>query len=161
MTITPQFSLKQNDTSIIISIHVPHIRISIPSLTSNNNYDENNGVIHIVLTDHDHIFHFACIPYLLILNFKPNQFEPYNEEDIDNDIDINTNNNGTSNDINNNEQINNQNNHNHHERVIQYDPTLNHGTIIITLKKKYPLGHWDQLDCIGRWKQLSTKQQQQ
>jgi protein SHQ1 len=53
--ITPQFSLDQTDSDLIIIVQVPHIRVSVQS-------------VEVVITDGS-VVHFCSPPYLLVLNF--------------------------------------------------------------------------------------------
>jgi protein SHQ1 len=53
--ITPQFSLDQTDSHLIIRVQVPHIRVSVQS-------------VEVVITDGS-VVHFCSPPYLLRLNF--------------------------------------------------------------------------------------------
>lgn len=57
MPITPRFHLSQTTTHLIITIHIPHIRVSASTLE--------------IIVDKDE-FHFYSSPYLLHLNFNSN-----------------------------------------------------------------------------------------
>ncbi|GKY97370.1 hypothetical protein MPSEU_000695400 [Mayamaea pseudoterrestris] len=57
MPITPQFTLSQTDSHIILDISVPHVRVNLDSM-------------HLALSEANHRLHWACPPYLLILNFE-------------------------------------------------------------------------------------------
>ena len=67
MPLTPRFDIKQNSTEVWIHVHVPNIRI-------------NNDSMEILLTDNCTL-HFYASPYLLKLNFSPNEFIDTDAED--------------------------------------------------------------------------------
>jgi protein SHQ1 len=66
MPITPQFAITQTETHINLEIRVPHVRVTSES-------------VQVAITD-DSVLHFASPPYLLVLEFAPQQFHETADE---------------------------------------------------------------------------------
>lgn len=67
MPITPNFTIDQTDTHVLLEISVPHIRVCD---------------LQVVLTDDNTVLHFASVPpiYLLVLSFAPHSFQEEEDE---------------------------------------------------------------------------------
>lgn len=66
MPIKPQFAITQTDTHINLEIRVPHVRVTSES-------------VQVAITD-DSVLHFASPPYLLVLEFAPQEFHETADE---------------------------------------------------------------------------------
>jgi protein SHQ1 len=64
MPITPRFALSQTNDDLIVTIYVPHVRVSTET---------------VQITLDGCSLHFASPPYLLHLNFEPFSFHPHDQ----------------------------------------------------------------------------------
>lgn len=120
MPIIPRFDLTQTLTHIIVTIRVPHVRVSPDQ-------------VQVVLTDENTVLHFASPPYLLVINFAV----PRTTTSI------------TAQTTTPNNEQQQRFHESAEESCARYEPTIENGIITLELRKETP-GIWENLDLLGR-----------
>ena len=120
MPITPQFTIHQTDSHVVIDVAVPHIRVTNVEVV----VVEQTSSVERTTTSGGSVVHVAAPPiYLLVLNFAPYRLRAHDDDDDD----------CTRQD---------------EERAATVEPVQ--GIVRLELEKLQHGQHWDNLDLIGR-----------